>query len=146
MAAAAPQLPDLAQGLSDEEEDEGDGAHAAPDAAGAHSHSLQPPPPRAPAAKGVLGQTPASRQLRTLAQLHKHPPPPPAVCRICRMGGSAAEPLFYPCRCSGSIKHVHQSCLLDWLRHSGRLTAGAACEVIRLCSTTRRSPRRLLAA
>ncbi|GBF99992.1 hypothetical protein Rsub_12719 [Raphidocelis subcapitata] len=50
------------------------------------------------------------------------------VCRICRMG-AGDEPLYWPCRCSGSIKYVHQQCLLDWLRHSGRLTAGAACEV-----------------
>lgn len=37
-------------------------------------------------------------------------------CRICR---SSAAPLFYPCKCSGSIKYVHQQCLMDWLGHSG---------------------------
>ena len=41
------------------------------------------------------------------------------VCRICRMGSQADDPLFYPCKCSGSIKYVHQQCLLDWLQHSG---------------------------
>jgi hypothetical protein len=60
----------------------------------------------------------------------RQPRPAPAqVCRICRMGASRDDPLYWPCRCSGSIKYVHQQCLLDWLRHSGRLTAGAACEV-----------------
>lgn len=39
-------------------------------------------------------------------------------CRICR--GEAADelPLFYPCKCSGSIKFVHQDCLMEWLSHS----------------------------
>jgi E3 ubiquitin-protein ligase MARCH6 len=40
------------------------------------------------------------------------------TCRICRSEGSPDEPLFYPCKCSGSIKFVHQECLLEWLAHS----------------------------
>ncbi|KAL8740754.1 MAG: hypothetical protein Q9190_006574 [Brigantiaea leucoxantha] len=40
------------------------------------------------------------------------------TCRICRGEGSAEEPLFYPCKCSGSIKFVHQKCLMEWLSHS----------------------------
>ena len=42
----------------------------------------------------------------------------PDTCRICRGEGSIEEPLFYPCKCSGSIKFVHQSCLMEWLSHS----------------------------
>ncbi|GJN67711.1 hypothetical protein PLICBS_001739 [Purpureocillium lilacinum] len=42
----------------------------------------------------------------------------PAICRICRGEGTTAEPLFYPCKCSGSIKFVHQDCLMEWLSHS----------------------------
>ncbi|KAG5922885.1 hypothetical protein E4U42_005174 [Claviceps africana] len=42
----------------------------------------------------------------------------PAICRICRGEGTSAEPLFYPCKCSGSIKYVHQDCLMEWLSHS----------------------------
>ncbi|KAK7319893.1 hypothetical protein RJT34_04621 [Clitoria ternatea] len=56
-------------------------------------------------------------------------PPPPAkfddddeeeedVCRICRNPGDSENPLRYPCACSGSIKFVHQDCLLQWLNHS----------------------------
>ena len=50
-------------------------------------------------------------------------PPEPLVpeadtCRICRGEGSADEPLFFPCKCSGSIKYVHQDCLMEWLSHS----------------------------
>ncbi|KAJ5988412.1 hypothetical protein N7481_003622 [Penicillium waksmanii] len=40
------------------------------------------------------------------------------TCRICHGEGTMEEPLFYPCKCSGSIKFVHQSCLVEWLAHS----------------------------
>uniref|UniRef100_A0A0D9WSF8 RING-type E3 ubiquitin transferase n=1 Tax=Leersia perrieri TaxID=77586 RepID=A0A0D9WSF8_9ORYZ len=40
------------------------------------------------------------------------------VCRICRNPGDDEHPLRYPCACSGSIKFVHQECLLQWLDHS----------------------------
>ncbi len=40
------------------------------------------------------------------------------VCRICRNPGEPDNPLRYPCACSGSIKYVHQDCLLQWLNHS----------------------------
>ncbi|KAM3067084.1 hypothetical protein ACMFMG_011757 [Clarireedia jacksonii] len=42
----------------------------------------------------------------------------PDTCRICRAEATDAEPLFYPCKCSGSIKFVHQDCLMEWLSHS----------------------------
>ncbi|KAF4240170.1 hypothetical protein CNMCM6457_007946 [Aspergillus fumigatiaffinis] len=42
----------------------------------------------------------------------------PDTCRICRGEGTLEEPLFYPCKCSGSIKFVHQPCLVEWLSHS----------------------------
>ncbi|KAI1404483.1 hypothetical protein F4819DRAFT_447743 [Hypoxylon fuscum] len=42
----------------------------------------------------------------------------PDTCRICRGEGTQDEPLFYPCKCSGSIKYVHQDCLMEWLSHS----------------------------
>mmetsp|Transcript_44216 Transcript_44216/g.84534 ORF Transcript_44216/g.84534 Transcript_44216/m.84534 type:complete len:1376 (+) Transcript_44216:118-4245(+) len=47
------------------------------------------------------------------------------VCRICRSEGTPSKPLHYPCACSGSIKYVHQDCLLAWLKHS----ASKHCEV-----------------
>ncbi|CAL3970747.1 unnamed protein product [Diplocarpon coronariae] len=40
------------------------------------------------------------------------------TCRICRSEGTEMEPLFHPCKCSGSIKYVHQDCLMEWLSHS----------------------------
>ncbi|KXX81831.1 putative E3 ubiquitin ligase SUD1 [Madurella mycetomatis] len=47
-----------------------------------------------------------------------HPFSDPDTCRICRGEGTADEQLFYPCKCSGSIKYVHQDCLMEWLSHS----------------------------
>ena len=41
------------------------------------------------------------------------------VCRICRVEGEEGWPLFHPCKCSGSIKYVHQDCLQMWMGHSG---------------------------
>ncbi|KAK6543975.1 hypothetical protein TWF694_000693 [Orbilia ellipsospora] len=40
------------------------------------------------------------------------------TCRICRSEGTQEEPLYHPCKCSGSIKYVHQECLMEWLQHS----------------------------
>lgn len=37
------------------------------------------------------------------------------VCRICRGEATEQEPLMHPCRCSGSIKYVHEDCLTEWL-------------------------------
>ncbi|GMN30257.1 hypothetical protein TIFTF001_002733 [Ficus carica] len=36
-------------------------------------------------------------------------------CRICRGPGEVGNPLRYPCACRGTIKYVHQYCLLQWL-------------------------------
>jgi E3 ubiquitin-protein ligase MARCH6 len=63
-----------------------------------------------------------------------------SICRVCRTEGEPDRPLFYPCRCSGSIKFIHevsftlednntkQDCLVTWLKHSKKKT----CE---LCKT-----------
>ncbi|EJD43727.1 hypothetical protein AURDEDRAFT_185325 [Auricularia subglabra TFB-10046 SS5] len=40
------------------------------------------------------------------------------TCRICSMPGEDGRPLFYPCKCSGTIKYIHQDCLTTWLEHS----------------------------
>ncbi|KAJ4791828.1 RING/FYVE/PHD zinc finger superfamily protein [Rhynchospora pubera] len=37
------------------------------------------------------------------------------TCRICRNPGSSDDPLRYPCACRGSIRFVHEQCLLLWL-------------------------------
>merc|ERR1712223_1569185 len=40
------------------------------------------------------------------------------ICRVCRCEGSSERPLFHPCICTGSIKYIHQDCLLQWLKYS----------------------------
>lgn len=40
------------------------------------------------------------------------------ICRVCRGEGSTDKPLYHPCICTGSIRYVHQDCLVQWLRHS----------------------------
>ncbi|ORX52669.1 hypothetical protein DM01DRAFT_1306354 [Hesseltinella vesiculosa] len=41
-----------------------------------------------------------------------------AICRVCRSESTPDHPLFHPCKCSGSIRFVHQDCLIEWLAHS----------------------------
>ena len=61
--------------------------------------------------------------------------PPPAeeeeevVCRVCQLSleDEPEKRLFYPCRCSGSIKYVHEDCLAQWLRV--KKSQKDACEV-----------------
>lgn len=37
-----------------------------------------------------------------------------ATCRICRGEAVSDNPLYHPCKCKGSIKYIHESCLLEW--------------------------------
>jgi E3 ubiquitin-protein ligase MARCH6 len=36
-------------------------------------------------------------------------------CRICRGESTPEQPLSHPCRCAGSMRYVHEACLLHWL-------------------------------
>ncbi|EGN95092.1 hypothetical protein SERLA73DRAFT_61388 [Serpula lacrymans var. lacrymans S7.3] len=44
------------------------------------------------------------------------------TCRICSAPGESDQPLFYPCKCSGTIRYIHQDCLTTWLAHSKKKT------------------------
>lgn len=38
------------------------------------------------------------------------------LCRICFMSTSSSEnPLFAPCKCTGTVKFIHFRCLKSWL-------------------------------
>ena len=37
-------------------------------------------------------------------------------CRLCFGEAEESRPLFHPCKCSGTIKFVHQDCLQTWLK------------------------------
>ena len=42
-------------------------------------------------------------------------------CRVCREDEDTVEnPLYAPCLCSGSILYCHESCLVEWLKRSGK--------------------------
>ncbi|KAJ3995467.1 hypothetical protein F5050DRAFT_1767078 [Lentinula boryana] len=49
------------------------------------------------------------------------------TCRICSAPAEPDQPLFHPCRCSGTIRYIHQDCLTTWLAHSKKKT----CETCR---------------
>ncbi|KAL5021242.1 hypothetical protein ScPMuIL_000397 [Solemya velum] len=40
------------------------------------------------------------------------------ICRVCRCEGTPDKQLFHPCVCTGSIRYVHQECLVQWLKYS----------------------------
>lgn len=53
---------------------------------------------------------------------------------MCRGAAQPNRPLHRPCKCRGSIRHVHQDCLEDWLkrrppRAPHPVTGGHACEL-----------------
>uniref|UniRef100_A0A8B9GZ20 Membrane-associated ring finger (C3HC4) 1 n=1 Tax=Astyanax mexicanus TaxID=7994 RepID=A0A8B9GZ20_ASTMX len=39
-------------------------------------------------------------------------------CRICHCEGDEDCPLITPCRCTGSLRFVHQACLHQWIKSS----------------------------
>ena len=45
-----------------------------------------------------------------------------SLCRVCHCEAEEDRPLFYPCNCSGSIKFIHEDCLVEWLRVSKKET------------------------
>ncbi|PNI61754.1 MARCH1 isoform 5 [Pan troglodytes] len=40
------------------------------------------------------------------------------ICRICHCEGDEESPLITPCRCTGTLRFVHQSCLHQWIKSS----------------------------
>ncbi|XP_067839113.1 E3 ubiquitin-protein ligase MARCHF1-like [Heptranchias perlo] len=40
------------------------------------------------------------------------------VCRICHCEGDDDGPLITPCRCTGTLRFVHQACLHQWIKSS----------------------------
>ncbi|XP_038647841.1 uncharacterized protein LOC119963181 isoform X2 [Scyliorhinus canicula] len=40
------------------------------------------------------------------------------ICRICHCEGDDDSPLITPCRCTGTLRFVHQACLHQWIKSS----------------------------
>lgn len=55
------------------------------------------------------------------------------MCRICH-GGSEDEELIRPCKCTGTVKYAHQSCILNWVSKSGH----QSCELCKFKFKTRK--------
>jgi RING-variant domain len=55
----------------------------------------------------------------------------PRVCRICYSTEVSSSALVSPCKCTGSIKYVHEDCLKAWLTSKGFSAQSHSCE---LCS------------
>lgn len=53
------------------------------------------------------------RELNAMSELEH-------TCRICRGEATTNQPLIHPCRCRGSIKYIHQECLMEWILHSNQ--------------------------
>jgi E3 ubiquitin-protein ligase MARCH6 len=47
------------------------------------------------------------RQLGLTLLVHNIDPDDAEVCRVCRTEAEPDNPLYHPCKCSGSIRYVH---------------------------------------
>lgn len=54
------------------------------------------------------------------------------TCRICLETEVCSEKFIRPCKCSGSVKFVHEECLKSWLVSLNKDLDGSKCEI---CST-----------
>lgn len=50
-----------------------------------------------------------------MTSIHDSDIPIGSTCRICRGEATDDQPLYHPCKCKGSIKYIHESCLLEWI-------------------------------
>lgn len=48
-------------------------------------------------------------------------------CRVCHCGDEQQSRLIFPCKCNGSMKYVHELCLLEWMNTSGHFIS--KCEI-----------------
>ncbi|XP_060113165.1 E3 ubiquitin-protein ligase MARCHF7 isoform X1 [Heteronotia binoei] len=54
------------------------------------------------------------------------------LCRICQMSStSPTNPLIEPCKCTGSLRYVHQECMKKWLQ--SKINSGSSLEAVTTC-------------
>uniref|UniRef100_A0A803SPI1 RING-type E3 ubiquitin transferase n=1 Tax=Anolis carolinensis TaxID=28377 RepID=A0A803SPI1_ANOCA len=54
------------------------------------------------------------------------------LCRICQMSStSPTNLLIEPCKCTGSLKYVHQECMKKWLQ--SKINSGSSLEAVTTC-------------
>jgi hypothetical protein len=54
-------------------------------------------------------------------------------CRVCHCEGEPGRELFFPCKCDGTIKYVHQDCLMAWIAHSQKQKPAALQQRVPKC-------------
>ncbi|NXD15115.1 MARH7 ligase, partial [Nothocercus nigrocapillus] len=54
------------------------------------------------------------------------------LCRICQMSSANSNNLLIePCKCTGSLKYVHQECMKKWLQ--SKINSGSSLEAVTTC-------------
>ncbi|XP_005049825.1 PREDICTED: E3 ubiquitin-protein ligase MARCH7 isoform X1 [Ficedula albicollis] len=54
------------------------------------------------------------------------------LCRICQMSSSSSDNLLIqPCKCTGSLRYVHQECMKKWLQ--SKINSGSSLEAVTTC-------------
>ena len=56
-----------------------------------------------------------------------------SICRICFEGESEEHKLIIPCKCSGSMKYIHEDCLKIWLLSLDKDLSSSECDI---CKST----------
>ena len=51
------------------------------------------------------------------------------VCRICFDLESDTKPLISPCKCSGSMRYIHEECLKIWLLSQDKDLSLSECDI-----------------
>ena len=51
------------------------------------------------------------------------------ICRICYEKDKKNDLLIIPCKCEGTIKYVHQSCIKKWIINSNNCLENPICEI-----------------
>ncbi|KAM6397923.1 E3 ubiquitin-protein ligase MARCHF7 isoform 3-T3 [Pluvialis apricaria] len=54
------------------------------------------------------------------------------LCRICQMSSASSDNLLIePCKCTGSLRYVHQECMKKWLQ--SKINSGSSLEAVTTC-------------
>ncbi|XP_056452246.1 E3 ubiquitin-protein ligase MARCHF11 [Gadus chalcogrammus] len=64
---------------------------------------------------------------------------PTPSCRICFQGAEQGD-LLNPCRCDGSVRYTHQTCLLKWISERGCWSCELCCYHFNILAITMKRP------
>ena len=105
--------------------------------------AAQPAPANEGEAVAAMRATAAAAAAASLPDPPDSPPQPEEpeerVCRVC-FCGEEGGPLLAPCRCRGSVRWVHASCLNEWRSASANPMSFSTCETCGYRYRTERAP------